>query len=83
MSARLAELAEAFAEHGRLRCEPIVDRDEDVIRITVDIPNDATQDATEAYFAIQRVCDLATVRELCKRYDINPDAFVASLKEDR
>ncbi len=85
MSAKLAELAEVLAQCGRLDCAPAVETndDSDVVTITVVVEakdGNTGAEVYELFLAVQRVVDLATMRALCQRYNINEDAF-ASLKQ--
>ena len=71
-TALLAEVAEALAEHGRLRCLPTVDIADGVVTLALVVPVQDLGDL-ELYERLRRVQDIAQVRLLAARYGIPPE----------
>ena len=89
MSAILAELAEIFSTHGDVRCQPSVERDDDgavLVYVRV-VPSEQASvveelHALELYHGVERLCDMAQLRALCNKYDINAASLERLLPEE-
>lgn len=68
----LAEIAEALAQSGGLRCCPDVDSKDGAVTLTLTVPVQ-TLDDLELYERLRRVQDLAQARLLATRYGIPPE----------
>ncbi len=72
----VAEVAEALAQHGRLRCAPTVATGDDGVVLTLAVPvegqDDTVREALNLLHTLQWLQDLAQLRELAARYDIDP-----------
>ena len=80
----LTEVAEALAEHGRLRCVPAVERHAGEIVITLTLKRD-DGDAPEAFQILelaermQYLRDVCQLRHLAQKYAIPPEALERAL----
>lgn len=82
MTALLAEVAEVLARHGRLRCVPTVSTSEgEGLVLTVTCAPEAqdgikpAMEAFELYNALAYLQDVASLRALAAKYDIDPAAL--------
>ena len=94
MSAILREVAEILAQHGDLRCVPSVDADERagclVLRVEISGRTLVSEtivngrlDALELFHALRYLQDLASLRALAAKYDIDPARLEALLPKER
>lgn len=89
MSALLKEVAAALDEYGDLSCVPSVETTEDGIRVSVLVPvegQDTTHHAMRALellHALQYLQDLAQLRSLADKYEIDAAALEALLPKER
>jgi hypothetical protein len=77
-AAILAEVAAVLAAHGRLACEPTLACEDGTVTLTVVVrpeqrgPAQYALDTLNLGSDLQRMCDIATMRALCARYDLDP-----------
>ena len=89
-AALISELVEALEPYGLLRCAPMVTMEDEVVLLQVRIEPERQENtqlsgflATLGLFhALQRVCDVAQLRALCARYDINAAALETLLPKE-
>lgn len=91
----LAEIAEALAAHGQLRCRPEIEQIDGrlILRLAIpvpgmwdmptrthgDPPNMAALEVLSLADELQHVIDLANLRALATKFDIEPAALEALL----
>lgn len=82
----LAEVAEVLSAHGRIRCIPMVELT-DTATLTVTLTVRRRDDGKEALEVVslkddlQYVVDVAQMRALCNRYDIDARVLEALLEK--
>lgn len=85
MSALLKEVAEVLAAQGDLTCVPSVETTDDGVVVTVLVPVEGQDTTTHAlralelFHALQYLQDLAQLRSIADKYDIDAAALEALL----
>lgn len=87
MSARLSEVTDALSEHGHLLSLPTVEIDGNghLTLTLVVIPTQPNESLAvlSLYDELRHVADLAQMRALCSRFDIEPDKLEKLISEGK
>lgn len=71
----LAEVADVLAAYGDLRCAPRVEAGDNRLVVTLEVPYGTDLRATGLYDDLRYVTDMAQVRMLATRYNIDASSL--------
>ena len=80
----IKEIADVLSRHGDLRCEPLVESEDEQLTLTLSLETSSGNlGILNLYYELREAVDMCQLRELAQRYDIKPEALEALLENSR